>query len=94
MSSIKLANRLKSACWLRCRYWHKCGASDCYYYDVHTARLRDRVLMSPVRYCSKVRGFVHDIPANESNPDVECDPNVAFKIKISGAEALEKVIRP
>ena len=89
MNSFKLAKKLKSVSRLRCKYWYTCGAKDCYHYEIHVAREYSCITISPIRYCSKANGFVHDIPANEINFDAECDPNLAFKAQKEADKRVE-----
>lgn len=89
MNNSRLVKRLKSASRIRCKHWFSCGAKDCNHYETHLAHNYNCIYISPVRYCKRARGFVHDIPANEINIEQECDPNLAFKAQKKADEEID-----
>ena len=89
VSSIELRTKLRDTYLCRCRFWVICNEDNCYHYEPHDPS-RDRcILMNPVKWCRRIRGFVHCIPINEIDSNYECDPNLAFKAKLD-AEKREK----
>jgi len=89
MNNMRLIRTLKNAGYLskntgylRCKYWSTCGRKECIHYEPHTAYTHDCIYNSPVKYCARARGFVHDVPyVKGMYADDECDPNLAFKAK-------------
>ena len=67
---------------LRCRYWITCSAKTCFHHEPHFPSAKQCLYDSPVKYCQRVRGFVHDmVYTHGSYNEDECDPNLAFKAK-------------
>ena len=82
MNNRKLIKGLKSAWQVRCKFWTTCGADNCDHHSPHHVRNEACAFFSPVKYCPKAKGFVHDVPYTEgAYADDECDPNLAFKAK-------------
>lgn len=74
-----LTKRLSSTHRVRCKCWSVCNVNNCRHYDSHPPALC--CMYNPVKYCSIIKGFVHDTPMTEIDPDYKCDPNVIFKAK-------------
>jgi hypothetical protein len=60
------------------------------HYEPHAVSTDRCVAMSPVKYCTTVKGFVHDIPISEIDSNYQCDPNLAFKAKRDADNRREK----
>jgi len=82
MNNRKLIRKLTGSYLIRCKYWVVCGREHCMHYEPHTPVANHCILMSPVKYCGAVGGFVHDIPLSEIDSNYQCDPNLAFKAKV------------
>ena len=81
MKSAELIRKLNKSYLLRCKFWTTCGMKDCLHYEPHREKSMSCISFHPVKYCKAARGFVHDVPLRETNPDYECDPNLSFKAK-------------
>jgi hypothetical protein len=87
----KLYRALLNSYKCRCKFWATCDAKHCFHYEPHTAH-SDLLCIdgNPVKYCTRARGFVYDIPYTDGAYDEdECDPNLAFKAR-RDAEARAK----
>ena len=86
ISSHKLRKKLMHhVC--RCKFWAACNMEHCSHHQPHSPS-EICVLLSPVKYCREVKGFVYDVPIGEAgyNSDSDCDPNLAFKAKREAEE--------
>ena len=81
MNNFALIRKLSNTNLCRCKFWVICDGSDCHHYEPHHPSREGCTLLSPVKYCSRVRGFVHDIPMADIDSNYDCDPNLAFKAK-------------
>ena len=91
MNHMKLIKTLKDADLLRCKYWSTCGREECNHYEPHHGDAYRCIYNSPIKYCWRVDGFVHDVPYIEgAYAEDECDPNLAFKAKRDARKRLEK----
>jgi len=90
MNNIKLVRALKNVEYVRCKYWSTCGREECRHYEPHYADAYSCIYNSPVKYCWRVRGFVHDVPyVKGAYAEDECDPNLAFKAKRDAQRRFE-----
>ena len=80
MNNFRLMKRLKGSYLVRCKYWVVCNSKHCDHYDPHNVR-ECCMMLSPVKYCRVVKGFVHDIPIEDIDSNYQSNPNLAFKAK-------------
>jgi len=63
---------------VRCKYWVVCSNHDCDHFEIHQAG-DSCIALQPIKYCRKMKGFVHDVHISQIDSNYECDPNLAFK---------------
>jgi hypothetical protein len=90
MNNSKLIRKLKDSYLVRCKQWVVCGSEECLHYAPHNADIHRCMLLSPVKFCRRLRGFVHDIPIHETDSNYQCNPNLAFKAKRDADDRKEK----
>ena len=93
MKNSRLLKALRDTYLCRCKYWITCNAEDCAHYEPHKVGVSSCMMMSPVQYCRKVKGFVHCVPLSDLDSNMQYDPNLAFKAK-RDADKREKKSTP
>ena len=63
---------------VRCKYWVVCSNHDCDHFEIHQAD-DSCIVLQPIKYCRRMKGFVHDVHISQIDSNYECDPNLAFK---------------
>lgn len=93
MKNAELIRKVEGSYLVRCKYWVVCDAKQCRHYEPHRPDKYHCVFLSPVKYCGRAKGFVHDIPLSEIDSNYQCDPNLAFKAKRDADDRREKEYR-
>lgn len=81
VSPAEIRTDLRKFTLCRCKYWVVCNEEHCYHYEPHAPNNKRCVFFNPVKYCSRVKGFVYCTAITGMDDNYECDPNLAFKAK-------------